>query len=97
MRHHDISHHGNDKSKLEQYTKVTRLARRAVCLPSWPDGAIPEADGTLLDHSMVLFGSALRDGNAHNPHNLPILLGGRGHGTLTPGRHARLRQGHPPL
>jgi hypothetical protein len=49
--------------------------------------SIREGDKTLLDNSMVLFGSALRDGNSHNPHNLPILLGGRGGGTLATGRH----------
>ena len=49
--------------------------------------AIKEGDKTLLDNSMVMFGSALRDGNSHNPHNLPILLGGRAGGSLSPGRH----------
>ena len=36
---------------------------------------------------MILFGSGLRDGNRHSPHNLPIVLGGRAGGTLAPGRH----------
>jgi hypothetical protein len=49
--------------------------------------SIREGEGTLLDHSMILFGSALRDGNSHNPHNLPTLLGGRAGGTIAPGRH----------
>ena len=48
---------------------------------------IREGDGTLLDHSMVLFGSALRDGNEHDPHDLPIVLAGKAGGTLSPGRH----------
>lgn len=49
--------------------------------------AIREGDGTLLDHSMVMFGSGMRDGNAHSPSNLPILLAGRGGGTLATGRY----------
>jgi hypothetical protein len=49
--------------------------------------SIKEADGTLLDHSMVLFGAGMRDGNAHSPYNLPIVLAGRAGGTLAPGRH----------
>ena len=48
---------------------------------------IREGEGTLLDHSMVLFGSALRDGNEHDPHDLPTVLAGRAGGTLSPGRH----------
>jgi hypothetical protein len=49
--------------------------------------AIPEGDGTLLDNSMVMFGSSFSDGNRHDPDNLPILMAGRGSGTVTPGRH----------
>jgi len=85
--HHDLSHHENDKAKLEQYTKVTawHVAQYAYLLGRMAQ--VREGEGTLLDHSMILFGSALRDGNSHNPHNLPILLAGRAHGTLAPGRH----------
>ena len=46
-----------------------------------------EGDGTVLQRSMVLFGSGLRDGNSHNPRDLPMLLGGQGGGTLATGRH----------
>jgi len=48
--------------------------------------SIREGDGTLLDHSMILFGSSLRDGNSHNPHDLPLVLAGRGGGIKT-GQH----------
>jgi hypothetical protein len=41
----------------------------------------------VLDNSIVLFGSGLRDGNSHNPHNLPILVAGRGGGRLATGQH----------
>jgi len=50
--------------------------------------AIPEGDGTLLDHCMVVYGSGNSDGNRHN-HDLPVLLAGHGCGTLKPGRHLR--------
>jgi hypothetical protein len=49
--------------------------------------AVKEGDGTLLDHSMVMLGSGMKDGNAHSPDNLPIVLAGRGGGTLATGRH----------
>ncbi len=93
--HHDLSHHENDQAKLEQYTKVSawHVAQYAYLLGRMAE--IREQEGTLLDHSMILFGSALRDGNAHNPHNLPILLGGRAHGTLNPGRHITYNKDTP--
>src|SRR5262249_55360213 len=85
--HHETSHHGRDPKKLEQYDKITawHVAQYAYMLGKMK--AIKEGETTLLDNSMVLFGSALRDGNSHNPHNLPILLGGRGGGGLATGRH----------
>ena len=49
--------------------------------------AAPDGDGTVLDHSMVLYGSGLSDSNRHLHENLPILLFGRGDGSLKPGRH----------
>jgi hypothetical protein len=49
----------------------------------------PDGDGTLLDHSMILYGSSLSDGNEHNFDPLPIILAGGGSGTLKGGRHLR--------
>ena len=50
---------------------------------------------TLLDNSMVLYGSDMSDGNAHNNENLPILLAGQGGGTIDSGRHVRYEQETP--
>jgi hypothetical protein len=49
--------------------------------------SIKEGSGTLLDHSMIVFGAGISDPDRHNHNDLPILLAGRGGGTLTPGRH----------
>src|SRR5205807_7751428 len=49
--------------------------------------SIKEGQGTLLDNSMVLFGAGMRDGNKHDPHNLPLVLAGGGGGTIAGGRH----------
>jgi len=57
--------------------------------------SIPEGDGTLLDHVMVIYGSGLADGNRHTHHDLPVILGGRGAGTLRTGRHIRYPQDTP--
>jgi len=48
---------------------------------------VPEEDGTLLDHAMIVYGSGIHDGNKHNHEDLPILLAGGGCGTITTGRH----------
>ena len=93
--HHDLSHHGNDKEKQAKISKinqfhVAQLAYFLDKLKSTPDG-----DGTLLDHAMIAYGSAIGDGNAHNHDNLPILLAGRGCGALSPGRHVRYEQETP--
>ena len=57
--------------------------------------SIPEGDGTLLDHSMIAYGSGNSDGNRHNHDDLPILLAGRAGGTLDPGRHLRYAKETP--
>ena len=85
--HHELSHHENDKSKLEQYKLINRwhIAQYAYMLDRMR--GIREGAGDLLSNSMVLFGSGMKDGNAHSPYNLPLVLAGRGGGTLSTGRH----------
>jgi len=85
--HHQISHHENDKAKLEEYQKINiwHVQQYAYLLEKLK--SIKEGDGTLLDNSMVMFGSGMKDGNAHSPQNLPIVLAGRGGGSIATGRH----------
>ncbi|WP_435015477.1 DUF1552 domain-containing protein [Tundrisphaera sp. TA3] len=85
--HHEMSHHENDASKLDQYERISRWHVEQYAYMLDRMRSIREGEGTLLDNSLVLFGSALRDGNSHNPHNLPTLLGGKGAGAIAPGRH----------
>lgn len=85
--HHHLSHHQNNQDWIRQLQQidqyfVTQLARFCEKLDS-----IREGDGTLLDHSLVLFGCAIGDGNAHSHHDLPIVLAGGGCGTVKTGRH----------
>jgi hypothetical protein len=68
-------------TQLNQY-HVKLFARFLEKLKATPDG-----DGTLLDHSMVLYGSGMSDGNSHNHTDLPILLAGGASGKLKGGRH----------
>lgn len=85
--HHEISHHENNKEKLAQYAKINQwhYAQYAYLLERMQ--AVKEGDGTLLDNAMVLMGSGMKDGNGHVPYNLPIVLGGKGGGTLATNRH----------
>jgi hypothetical protein len=93
--HHDLSHHGGDKEKQAKVSKINQFhsSHLAYLLEKLHGSA--EGDGNLLDHAMVVYGSAIGDGNAHNHDNLPILLAGRGCGTIRPGRHMRCEKEVP--
>src|SRR5262249_26131560 len=85
--HHPLTHHRNNQDWIEKITQINTfhidlLAYFIKRLKSTADG-----DGTLLDHSMIVYGSGLSDGNRHLHENLPVLLAGRGSGTLKPGQH----------
>ncbi len=85
--HHSISHHKNDPRQMAQYEIISRwhIEQYAYMLDRLD--SIQEGDGTLLDYSMVLFGSGLRDGNRHSPYDLPIVLGGSGGYALQTGQN----------
>jgi hypothetical protein len=85
--HHEISHHEKSAEKLEQYKRINQWHVQQYAYMLEKMRSIKEGEGNLLDNSMVLLGAGMRDGNAHDPHNLPILLAGKGGGTLAPGRH----------
>ncbi len=85
--HHDLSHHGNDREKQAKISKINHhhVSMFAYLIEKLAN--TPEGDGTLLDNCMVLYGSGIGDGNAHNHDHLPLVLLGRGGGTLASGRH----------
>lgn len=94
--HHDLSHH---KDKPETLAKIARIDQFyaeefAGFLTRLRDTR--EADGSsLLDNSMILYGSGLADPNRHQHHNLPIILAGGGRGQLNPGRRVKLETETP--
>lgn len=85
--HHDVSHHQKDEDKLRQYQLINRwhIEQYAYLLRKLK--GMREGESTVLDNSMILFGSALSDGNQHNPHKLPIVLAGSGGGRIETGQH----------
>jgi hypothetical protein len=93
--HHEFSHHQNKAEKFEPYSKINRWHSDQLAYLMDRLAAIREGDKTLLDNSLVLFGSSMSDGNRHDPANLPILLGGRGGGKIDSGRHIASPKGTP--
>jgi hypothetical protein len=84
--HHEFSHHEGKKEKYEAYSKIVRWHVEQFGYLLEQLKAVKENEGTLLDNSLLVFGSSISDGNRHDPANLPILLGGRG-GGVESGRH----------
>jgi len=87
--HHETSHHGRNKEKLEKIAKINRFHIEQFAYLLHRLKGIREGDGTLLDHCLIAYGSGISDGDRHNHDDLPILLAGRGSGTAHPGRHVR--------
>src|SRR5262245_6390069 len=87
--HHGMSHHQNDADKMPQSQLIKRWHGEKSAYRLGRLRAIREGERSLLDNAMVLFGSDLRDGNKHDPKDLPIVLAGRAAGRLAVGQHLR--------
>jgi hypothetical protein len=90
--HHDVSHHGGDRTRHDILRRINRLHVEAFAhfigrLVSASEGGRP-----LLDRCLVMYGSGIRDGDKHDHDDLPILLAG---GDARRGRHVRFRTGTP--
>jgi hypothetical protein len=93
--HHGMSHHKNQPKAVEEYTNVSRWYIEQFAYMLNRLKSIDEGNGSILDNSIVLYGSGMKDGNGHRRQNLPILLAGHGQGTLKPGKHIVLKPGTP--
>lgn len=85
--HHEISHHSKDAEKLRQYAVINRWHIDQYGYLLRKLHAMKEGERSVLDNSMILFGSALSDGNSHDPHRLPLVLAGRAGGRIASGQH----------
>jgi hypothetical protein len=86
---HILSHHSNIRENQDRFAVLNRYHIGLLTYLLGKLQAAPDGDGTLLDHSMILYGSAMGDGNQHNHYPLPIILAGGASGALKGGRHIR--------
>jgi hypothetical protein len=93
--HHSLSHHEKRADKLDQIRKIDEFYIRQFAYLVSRLKAIPEGEGTLLDHSLLVYGSGIRDGDRHDHVNLPVLLAGRAGGAVQTGRFLQLPSGQP--
>jgi hypothetical protein len=93
--HHPITHHRNIAEWVEKVTKINVFHAELFAYFLNKLKATPDGDGTLLDHSMIVYGSGLSDGNQHSHAELPVVIAGRGDGSLKTGRHIAYPKGTP--
>jgi hypothetical protein len=93
--HHNMTHHQNDPEKIEKTIKIDTYHTQLFAYMVGKLQATKDGEGSLLDHSMILYGSSICDGNAHTHHDLPLVLAGGGAGKVKGGRHLRFPKETP--
>jgi hypothetical protein len=93
--HHPLSHHGNDPAKVEKIARINRFHVSLFAEFLAKLRATREGDGTLLDHSLLLYGSGMGNPNVHDHDDLPVLVAGGAAGRMRGGRHVRLARPTP--
>jgi hypothetical protein len=93
-QHHSVTHHGHQAEKVEKVASITTFNVEQFAYMVQKMQSLREADGTLLDHCILMWGSGLEDGNQHQRENLPFILAGRGGGSLQTGRFLTDIQGN---
>lgn len=93
--HHQLSHHQHDAEKLKKLATIDRFYIKQLSYFLEKMKSVREADSSLLDNSMIVYGSAIRDGDRHNHDQLPVIVAGRARGTFSPGRHITLANETP--
>jgi hypothetical protein len=94
--HHSISHHMNRPANLAKLKVINTYLMTQFAYLTGKLKSVKEGGGTLLDNCMFALGSAIADPNRHHHHDLPVLLVGRGGGTIKTGRYVRYK-GETPL
>ena len=93
--HHPLTHHRNNPEWIEKVIRINCLHTEMLAYLLNKLRSTEDGDGTLLDHSMIVYGCGLSDGNRHTHEDLPVLLAGRGNGGWKSGRHIVYKYGTP--
>jgi hypothetical protein len=93
--HHALTHHGNDPAMVGKCVQIEQYQSKVFSYFLEKMQSTPDGDGTLLDHTVILYAGSLGDGNGHSQQNLPVLLLGGAGGRLKGGRHVRYPQDTP--
>jgi Protein of unknown function (DUF1552) len=93
---HNASHHSNNRKNMDQFAVLNKYHVGTLTYFFDKLKATPDGDGTLLDHSLVMYGSTLSDGNEHNHDPLPVFTVGGAGGRVKGGRHLRVAP-HTPM
>ena len=93
--HHPLTHHGNNPEKIAKVAKINQFHVSLFAYFLEKLKSTREGNGTLLDHSLYLYGSGMGNPNVHDHVNLPILVAGGGAGKMKGGRHIKYAQPAP--
>lgn len=93
--HHSLSHHENDHEKQMRISRINQFHTRQLAYLLGRLKSVKEGEGSLLDNTMLVYGSSISDGNRHNHDDLPVVLFGSGGGAVQSGRHIRYPQETP--
>jgi Protein of unknown function (DUF1552) len=93
---HTASHHSNVRANMDKFALINRYHVQMLAYFLEKLRATPDGDGNLLDHSVVLYGSSMSNGNQHDHDPLPIIVAGGASGQLKGGRHLKF-QPHTPM
>ena len=93
--HHELSHHGKSPDKMAKIARINHYYMQKVSYLLQAMDSIREGDSTLLDNSLIMYGSGISDGDRHNHDELPIMLAGSGGGRVKTGRHIEYRRQTP--
>lgn len=93
--HHGISHHKGDEALIEKLAKINRFHVEQFAYFIDKLAKTADGDGSLLDHSLVLYGSGISDGNRHLHHDLPVVVVGSGNKSWKTGRHVEYPKDTP--
>ena len=86
---HVASHHSNNRAAMDKYALINKYHVEMLAYFLGKLKATPDGDGNLLDHSMILYGSSMSNGNQHDHDPLPMILAGGASGQLNGGRHLK--------